>query len=752
MLINFIQRSLPKNLVRSLSQSRNKSSLARKTLLNMVLRISGVMLVSTAFSYFHVMSTLETQTKQQLNKYITERGQRESFIFQLSQDNVKFLAEQILEELKQPNQTNVNAEFDKIYFPWNDGTIRNFPQNRPIKEFDSSRFPNSFIGRRQTKIGTKDKQILLTAYKLISAYGPAWSNRFVDIYFVTSNNAGVNYWKGTPWGLEAKADTNVNKEEYYYAADEKHNPKRQPVWTGLYYDNAVNLWMVSALAPAYENNKLIGVAGQDIVLSELMNNTINENIPGTYNLIFQEDGRLIVHPKLMQEIKNEHGKLTISKLNDPILNRIFEVIKKADKETGVVENIADGDYLAFTKIKSTNWYFVTVYPKSLLSKFALETVQFMLLAGIIALLIETWLLSSVLKQQIAKPLNELITVADKVSVGNFDVNLETNRDDEIGKLAASFNTMAMQLNSSFTILEDAKIELENRVNERTNELQKTLRNLQHTQGRMLQTEKMSALGQTIAGIAHEINNPVNFVHGNITHVETYIQDLLELVKSYQEYYPETPEFLQQKIDEIDLEFAIEDLSKILVSMKTGTIRIREIVKSLRNFSRLDEAECKAVDIHEGIDNTLLILQHRLKQNQTHSEIQVTKKYSQIPLVECYAGQLNQVFMNILSNAIDALDEVRLSQTVANIHISTKVIDNNWAIICIADNGAGMSKEVSARLFDPFFTTKPVGKGTGLGLSISYQIIVETHKGNIFCDSRLEKGSKFIIKIPIYQLK
>ncbi|MEM7713681.1 MAG: ATP-binding protein, partial [Cyanobacteria bacterium P01_A01_bin.68] len=182
----------------------------------------------------------------------------------------------------------------------------------------------------------------------------------------------------------------------------------------------------------------------------------------------------------------------------------------------------------------------------------------------------------------------------------------------------------------------------------------------------------------------------------------------------------------------------------------ATPRTREIVKSLRNYSRLDEAEYKEVDIHEGIDNTLLILQHRLKSNPTQAEIQINKQYTQIPLVQCYAGKLNQVFMNLLSNAIDALEKLRISNTSAHIYISTQVIDENWVRICIADNGMGIKQEVRGNIFDPFFTTKPVGKGTGLGLSVSYQIIVETHKGKIFCDSELGKGTKFIVEIPMYQ--
>ena len=747
---NFIQRLFSKATFESYLQSINKSSLTRKILLNMTLRITIVVLISTIISYAHVISNLEIQTKQQLDKYITQRGQRESFIFQLSQDNVKLLSKNILQEIKQPITKNLNAEFNNIYFYWDDGTIRDFPQDRPLEEFDTVNFPNSFIGKN-IKVDTRHKQILLTAYKLVNSYGHAWNNRFINTYFITPNNSLVGYWKGMPWVVQAKPDLNVNKEEYYYAADAKHNPERKSVLTGLYYDVAANDWMVSALNPAYdEDNNIIGVAGLDIVLSDLMKNTINDKLPGAYNLIFHKDGRLIAHPKYMKEIMEAQGKLNIQQLNSQALNHTFEIVKQKDTNFGVLENIKDKTYLGYSHLKSTDWYFVTVYPKSLLSNFAIETIKFILIAALISLIVEIVLLYSVIDKEIATPLNELITVADDISAGKLDINLELNRQDEIGRLATSFNIMANQLNTTFSSLENAKAELENKVEERTQELQNTLINLRNTQAQMLQAEKMSALGQTVAGVAHEINNPVNFIHANIQYIQTYIQDLLELIAFYQEYYPEIPELLEEKIEKTDLEFIKEDSVKILESMSIGTIRIREIVKSLRSFSRLDESDYKEVDIHEGIDNTLLILQHRLKNNSTQSEIKIIKDYAQIPLVECYAGKLNQVFMNILGNAIDALSELIKSDSISMISISTQVINENWVRVCIADNGTGIDEKVRKNIFNPFFTTKEVGKGTGLGLSISYQIIVETHKGKIYCDSELGKGTKFIVEIPIRQ--
>jgi PAS domain S-box-containing protein len=301
--------------------------------------------------------------------------------------------------------------------------------------------------------------------------------------------------------------------------------------------------------------------------------------------------------------------------------------------------------------------------------------------------------------------------------------------------------------------EKVLLQSETLLKQQAQQLKQAVQDLQNTQAQLIQTEKMSGLGQMVAGVAHEINNPVNFIHGNITYANTYIRDLLHLVHLYQQSYPIAD--IQAYSEEVDIEFLIEDLPKLFSSMKVGTERIREIVLSLRNFSRLDEAEMKPVDIHEGINSTLLILQNRLKAKPNHPDIKVIQKYGNLPLVECYAGQLNQVFMNILNNAIDALESYKSyysDETIAvqarEITIHTDVQDSHLVIVRIADNGSGMTEDVRKRLFDPFFTTKEVGKGTGLGLSISYQIVVEKHGGSITCNSELGKGTEFVIQLPI----
>ncbi|WP_427162568.1 ATP-binding protein [Aliinostoc sp. HNIBRCY26] len=323
---------------------------------------------------------------------------------------------------------------------------------------------------------------------------------------------------------------------------------------------------------------------------------------------------------------------------------------------------------------------------------------------------------------------------------------------EILKTATHIASIATETYRAAIALQRANSELEAKVAERTSELRKTLVELQNTQAQLVHSEKMSSLGQMVAGVAHEINNPISFIAGNLEYANQYIDDLLDLVAVYQEQYPQVNPTIASKMKAIDLDYLREDLPHLIASMKSGSERITEIVLGLRNFSRLDEANMKSVNIHEGIDNTLMILNHQMELPNPLPDIQIVKEYGQLPKVSCYANQLNQVFMNILNNAIYALKENLEAGNSTNkmptIHIKTSVVDDKKVLVSIKDNGIGMKPDVLEHIFDPFFTTKPVGQGTGLGLSISYQIVIEKHQGKLSCISELGEGTEFHIEIPI----
>jgi signal transduction histidine kinase len=394
-----------------------------------------------------------------------------------------------------------------------------------------------------------------------------------------------------------------------------------------------------------------------------------------------------------------------------------------------------------TPIEGVNWIAVVEMPT--LEVYA-PLRQLLLSLGISAslALVTAALIGVFFARRIISSLQALIKAASHIQEGNLEVQVVVNRSDELGLLAYTFNQMALQLRQAFSELEGAKKTAET-----------TLKNLQSTQAQLVQSEKLSSLGQMVAGIAHEINNPVNFIHGNTTFITQYTCDLFALLELYQQHCAPNPD-ITAKLKAIDFEYLKVDLFKILSSMKIGTERIRDIVTSLRSFSRLDEAEVKNVDIHDGIDSTLMILNSRLKSAGNEPPIQVIKKYGDVIHLECYAGQLNQVFMNILSNAIDALRECpkfrqsHSDEILPSIIIQTEMEAQSHVVIRIEDNGTGIPIEIQNRIFDPFFTTKPVGKGTGLGMSISYQIVTEKHGGTLTCCSHPNQGTEFMIRIPV----
>ncbi|MDX2240396.1 MAG: ATP-binding protein [Leptolyngbyaceae cyanobacterium bins.302] len=505
--------------------------------------------------------------------------------------------------------------------------------------------------------------------------------------------------------------------------------------------------------PFYDDQKrLLGVLSQDMELGFLSQKL---NVPvmrdAGYFLLVSNKGNLIAYPPTPQQaldLKPFPGLNNYQQLWETIQAQLSQ-----GQKSGILQwRDAEGksEYWAYQRIPNNNWVVMAVVPESVV----LAPVWRFLTAGILGAVIGASIVQGIVVFLFVRRLNQrlqpIMDECNRLAETNAKSEELMNREDELGRLTISFYALLGQVTVN-----------ERRLRKEMAKSAQALQALQQTQAQLIQTEKMSSLGQLVAGVAHEINNPINFIYGNLPHATDYTKDLLKLVELYDEKYGKQDSEIQEYRDDIDLEFLVDDLPKMLESMQIGADRIREIVLSLRNFSRLDEAEMKRVNIHEGIDSTLLILQNRLKASSGHPGIEVVREYVDLPLVECYVGQLNQVFMNILSNAIDALDQYNqrrspeeIAANPATITIQTDSIRSTTAtdsiVIRIRDNGPGIPSEHLNRLFDPFFTTKPVGKGTGLGLSISYQIVVEKHHGVLKCTSESGQGAEFWLEIPVRQ--
>ena len=435
---------------------------------------------------------------------------------------------------------------------------------------------------------------------------------------------------------------------------------------------------------------------------------------------------------------------------------VFRVRIRAEDYLAVEASVAD--------LIESEVSFIILHP---IREVALAQRQSWLLAGCFGLLgigvtsgIGIWV-----TRLATRRLTILTQATERLAKGDFGITVDFDGRDEVSRLATGFNfmvkqvdereqkirTQLVQLQETLQALEITKDQLvtqekdysrtlEVKVEERTQALTNTLNQLQETQSQLIQAEKMASLGQMVAGIAHEINNPINFIHGNIDPLTEYVQDLMELVETYQAEYPQPSGAVVKVQAAIELEFITTDIARLLSSMKTGTQRVKDIVVSLRNYSRLDEAVIKAVDVHEGIDSTLLILNHRLTQG-----IEVRKDYGALSKIFCSPAQLNQVYTNIIANAIDAMFETDANPK--QLEIRTRLLPLDRVQISIKDNGGGIPEEIRHKIFDPFFTTKGIGKGTGLGLGICYRII-QQHQGQLEVFSEVGKGTEFLITLPI----
>ncbi|NJL88422.1 MAG: HAMP domain-containing protein [Coleofasciculaceae cyanobacterium SM2_1_6] len=546
-------------------------------------------------------------------------------------------------------------------------------------------------------------------------------------------------------------------------------------------ESEVKLQITAVMPYRDRQGNFAGVLGTSLRISHIAQflNQIKISPSGRI-FIMERDGMLVANSNDSPIFTEKNGKaerLFATNSSDPLIQEVAKYLAKSFPDLNQIKQRQKIEYdfngqRQFVLVEpwqdkfGLNWLIVTIVPESdfmtQINTNTQTTIILCILALVVAIVLgfftTRWIVGSILK---------LRDASQAIAEGNLEETIEIQGIVELKDLAVTFNQMGGQLKEYFD-------NLENLVAGRTNELQQTLEDLKKTQSQLIQSEKMSSLGQLVAGVAHEINNPVNFIHGNLRHAEDYTNQLLQLLDAYastalstnqnqtsQSLLKLSPE-LEAAIEKVDVAFIKEDLPKLFHSMQKGTERIQSIVESLRTFSRLGESTLKTIDLNHSLDSTLVLLHHRFLQEESREEpgensqenllVQVKKNYTKLPPVKCYAGQINQVFMNILTNALDALEEYASGDSEPDwrgeIQISTTMVGSDRVRITITDNAAGIPSEFQERVFDPFFTTKPVGKGTGLGMAVSYQTIVQGHRGSLSFHSVLPHGTEFAIEIPL----
>jgi len=665
-----------------------KPSLTRTTLIQMGIRIALVVTVVTLLSYWHLVSILESQTLSQLEKYIIERGQRESQLFMLAEDNHAIFKQEFLWQLANWNEPDPQAKFEQLFVRGEDGVIRNKPAH-----FDGTRQVGVYIGKTQGKplnLNADIRRRVLILYQLLMRYGPSWHNRFQDTYVTTPENIMVIYWPEIPtWVFDASADLYIPNEEYVWIADPQHNPKRKSVWSKLFYDKVSSIWMVSCETPVDIANQPIATIGHDIVLNDLLKRTIHDHLEGTYNLIFREDGYLIAHPTYMNEIQEAMGDFNILNAADQHLFDIFQTVKNRDPGAITLENRKYNEYLAITQIKGSDWYFVMVYPKSLLANMAFELARFIMLLGMISLLIEIIMVFGVLNQQLTKPLHSLIKATQQIAAGHFKNKVDFNRQDELGQLAQSFNAMSIEIQRREESLREA------------NKLKDDF----------------------LANTSHELRTPLNGIIG----------------------------IAESLIEGASGELAAKTKTNLAMIVSSGK-RLSILVNDILDFSKLKhkkiELQLKSVGLRELVDVVLTLSQPLVAKKIIKLHNTIT---SDLPPAKADENRLQQILHNLIGNAIKFTQRGNVTISAQVFENKESIPITDCLAVTISDTGIGIPPDKQKKIFESFEQVEGGAArkygGTGLGLAITKQL-VQLHGGKIWVESTLGQGSRFTFTLPI----
>ncbi len=697
----------------SLHEQRS-SSLTKQTLVKTALSMGVVVIASTGIGYYQVISRVTAQSLNQLEQYVKLRAERERAVFTLAEDNHVLLKKALLEQFKALGDRDPQAEFDRLFVQYKDGSTRNRPE---IFKIDQT--PGVFLGKN-VKIDAEMRRRIVAFYDTIRAYGPAWRNRFANTYTQIPENGMIMYMHENPWALRApsRESFRVTDDESFQITRKEYNPQRKTVWTGIYWDQVAGAWMASCVTPLDINGKHVATLGHDILIGELRDRTIKDVLPGTYNMIFRNDGRLVVHPELMEKITQSNGSYSVAQSKDPHLRHIFtQVTREAGNQ--VIDNPEYNEYLAITRINEPGWYLVTVLPKSLLAKEALATAQLILLLGLAALLIEIAVVFVILRWQISAPLNKLMMATEDIAAGHLDAKVDLNQTNELGHLGQVFNKMSDQLKESFAALARTNEALELRVEDRTAELKQAMEAADAAN---------RAKSEFLANMSHELRTPLNGILG-------YAQ-ILQRSKNLGEKEQKGMGIINQcALHLLTLINDVLDLSKI----EAQKMELHPVEFHFPAFLQGVAEMCRIKAEQKGIDFVY----------QVEAELPIA--------VRADEKRLRQVLINLLGNAIKFTDQGKVIFTVKPQQVTESQYENAAAYqirFQVEDTGTGIASEHINKIFLPFEqvgSVKQQSEGTGLGLAIS-QKIVKMMGSTLSVQSETGVGSTFWFEVVLPEAK
>ena len=665
------------------------------------IRVALVIVIVTAITYYHVVSFEQEHTLRHLEKYTQERARFESAIFQFVKDGHAVVKAQLLSRLARLKGTDPVSRFNREVEKFPDGVTRT-----RLAGFDGKNESFIYIGKN-VRIDAATRRKVMLFLDMSNQFGPAWNHRLEDFYFTTPDNILVGFWPGFPdWAHAAPADLWMPDEEYVYVADKKHDPERKTVWTGLYYDPPSDVWLVSTETPVDLDGKQIATIGSDITLNRLMERTINNNIQaGTYNMILRKDGRVIAHPGLIKEIKAKKGHYEIAESGDAHLKSIYQLINKNKTTSAILHNEPYNEYLSVQQLEGPGWYFITVYPESLIKAGAKSTAQILLAIGALSVLVELLFLYLILKGHVAVPLARLATAVNQVANGEHDIKLDHQRPDELGRISEAFLQMVDKVDGRTHELEQARNELEDKVVERTKELELA-------QDSLIKKERLATLGQLTATVSHELRNPLSAIASSV--------------------------YLLKKQTDRDSETYEKNIERI----ERNIHRCDQIIDEMLDFTRTTKINLHPIQFDQWLDQVL-------QEIEIPGDIELVKEFSSgDACVSLDTERMRRAIVNIVTNAWQAMlrpDSEGFYQMIpgAQLKIRTQADDSRMTVT-FTDNGCGMDAEVLERIFEPLYSTK--GFGVGLGMPAIQQILNQ-HHGGISVSSEKNRGTTVTLWIP-----